>query len=243
MQSLMEGGKHEEDVLKYLGGTLFGAGSDTTVSSIHSFMLAMVLYPEVQKKAQAEIDRVIGNRRLPVFEDRDQLPYIECILKETHRWLPVAPLALPHLSMEEDEYEGYYIPKHSIVFGNIWAISRDESMYPDPERFWPERYANPDKEVLDPRSFVFGYGRRACPGLHYADSAMFMAIVSILAMFDLSRAHDEYGNVIEPDQIIRTGIFNHFAPFKCSIKPRSAAAAELVRTAAAAALAGTRKSD
>jgi cytochrome P450 len=63
-----------------------------TVSAIHSFVLAMVLYPNVQKRAQAEIDRVVGPDRLPTFEDRDQLPYIEAVVKEVLRWQPVAPL-------------------------------------------------------------------------------------------------------------------------------------------------------
>ena len=98
----------------------------------------MVLYPEVQKKAQAEIDAVVGPHRLPDFGDRPSLPYINAIVKEVTRWHLVAPLgkifyhhsytilicseALPHMASNEDEYDGYYIPKGAIVFGNSWLI-------------------------------------------------------------------------------------------------------------------------
>ena len=113
-----------------------------TVSAIHTFVLAMTLYPEVQKRAQAEIDLVVGNDRFPTFEDRPQLPYIEAIVKEIFRWKPLAPtsmfihsstiisltflsyrrVALPHRMMEDVVHEGYFIPKGTSVFGNIWYV-------------------------------------------------------------------------------------------------------------------------
>jgi len=71
--------------------------SSQTTSTLMTFALAMVLYPDVQRRAQAEIDSVIGGDRLPTFEDRASLPYIESILRETLRWHPIVPLGnLPH---------------------------------------------------------------------------------------------------------------------------------------------------
>jgi len=87
-----------------------------------TYFLAMSVFPEVQKKAQRELDRVIGSGRLPVAADRDSLPYIMAIMKETHRWHPVAPLGLPHSSDEEDIYQGYRIPKGSILLSNNWYV-------------------------------------------------------------------------------------------------------------------------
>ncbi|EGN99055.1 hypothetical protein SERLA73DRAFT_54575 [Serpula lacrymans var. lacrymans S7.3] len=81
-----------EQVLKNASATAYGAGSDTTSSSLLIFVLAMVLYPHVQERAQAEIDAVVGRDRLPRFDDRPSLPYIEAILRETLRWHPVTPL-------------------------------------------------------------------------------------------------------------------------------------------------------
>ena len=80
----------------------------------------MSLSPEVVRKAQEEIDRVIGNDRLPTSMDRSNLPYIEAVVKEVLRWHPVAPMGLPHTSTTEDVFEGYLIPKGSMVIANIW---------------------------------------------------------------------------------------------------------------------------
>jgi len=80
----------------------------------------MSLSPDVVRKAQGEIDRVIGNDRLPNSMDRPNLPYVEAVVKEVLRWHPVAPMGLPHTSTTEDVFEGYLIPKGSMVIANIW---------------------------------------------------------------------------------------------------------------------------
>ena len=80
----------------------------------------MTLFPSAQRQAQEEIDRVVGPDRLPTLADRDSLPYIEAMVKEVLRWHPVAPMSLPHTSTDDDEYNGYHIPKGSMVFANVW---------------------------------------------------------------------------------------------------------------------------
>ena len=99
----------------------------------------MALYPEVQKKAQAEIDAVIGPNRLPDFHDRPSLPYINAVVKESLRWNLVLPFgrpsvivyittiltsseAVPHMSTFDDEYNGFYIPKGTVLMGNAWLV-------------------------------------------------------------------------------------------------------------------------
>ena len=111
-----------EFIHKWAALSLYLGGADTTVSSIMTFFLAMMVFPEVQKKAQEEIDRVIGIGRLPVTSDRQRLPYIEAVMKETHRWHPVLPMCLPHASVEEDTCRGYRIPKSSVLLPNIWYV-------------------------------------------------------------------------------------------------------------------------
>ena len=81
----------------------------------------MALYPEVQKKAQMEIDRVVGMDRLPSFADRPNVPYVDAVVKEVLRWNPVVPLGLPHVTIQDDMFEGYAIPKGSILVPNIWS--------------------------------------------------------------------------------------------------------------------------
>lgn len=80
----------------------------------------MTLYPEVQRKAQKELDAVVGVERLPELDDRDALVYLSALLMECFRWLPVVPVGTPHKTLADDEYNGYFIPKGSVVFGNIW---------------------------------------------------------------------------------------------------------------------------
>lgn len=88
-----------------------------------TFFLAMTLYPQIQRSAQRELDEVVGSGRLPEFSDRDSLPYITAIIKECSRWQPVAPLGLPHKNTAEHIYKDqYFIPKGSLVIGNIWYI-------------------------------------------------------------------------------------------------------------------------
>ncbi|KAG6325816.1 hypothetical protein ID866_13273, partial [Astraeus odoratus] len=97
-----------------------------TFSTLLVFILAMVLFPEVQSKAQEEIDRVIGRERLPDFNDRMNMPYVEAVVLETLRWYPVIPLGLPHMTSEDDVFDGMYIPQGATVMINVWyAICED----------------------------------------------------------------------------------------------------------------------
>jgi cytochrome P450 len=110
----------EEHAIKWSAASLYGGGADTTVSVVYSLFLAMTLFPEIQRRAQEEIDNVIGNDRLPSLADRGTLPYTEAIILELLRWQPVIPLGVPHRCSEENEYNGYRIPKDSIVMPNQW---------------------------------------------------------------------------------------------------------------------------
>lgn len=83
----------------------------------------MVLNPNVQKRAQEEIDRVVGTSRLPDMSDRENLPYINAVVNEVLRWHPVTPLGVTHAASEDDTYNGYFIPKGSILVSNIWCVS------------------------------------------------------------------------------------------------------------------------
>lgn len=113
---------HMDHIHRWSAFSMYAGGADTTVASMMSFFLAMMVFPDVQKKAQEEIDRVIGTERLPTSADLESLPYVEAVMKETHRWNPIGPLALPHMSSEEDTIAGYRIPKGSLMIPNIWYV-------------------------------------------------------------------------------------------------------------------------
>ncbi|KAJ6559091.1 cytochrome P450, partial [Mycena vulgaris] len=192
------GSNHQEQTIRAVAATAYAAGSDTTASALGSFFYAMAVHPEVQKKAQNEIDSVIGTNRLPEFEDRPSLPYVEALYREVMRWKPVLPLGVAHGTSEDDIYEGYFIPKGATVFSNIWAMTRDESIYPEPERFNPDRFFTMDGRLNDDDTVLaFGFGRRICVGRHTADATIWAAITSVLSAFIIAKAKDEAGNEIE----------------------------------------------
>jgi len=208
------------------------AGADTSKASVQAFFLAMVLFPEVQRRAQAELDKVIGPDRLPLFTDRPFLPYIEAVVRETLRWHLVTPLGVPHYSTEDDEYKGYYIPKGSVVIGNAWAILHNPEDYPDPEEFMPERYLTDDGQlnpnVPDPDIACFGFGRRICPGRYFARDGLFIQIASVLHTFSITPALNEGGIPVTIERAVTSGVASYPMPFQCSITPRSCAAGLLV---------------
>ncbi|CAL1695170.1 unnamed protein product [Somion occarium] len=221
-----------ESVLKSTLGSMYAAGADTTVSTLLSFILAMVLHPEIQKKAHKEVDQILGARRLPSFSDRHALPYIDAIVNECLRWHPVIPLSVPHRLMQDDEYKGYFLPKGSLLIPNSWAILHDENVYPNPLIFNPDRFLkdgvrNPD--VPDPE-VSFGFGRRLCPGRFMAKESLWIAIASLLATFEFRKSIGPDGSPITPEEEYIPGFLSHPKPFPCDIRPRSEERVALILT-------------
>ncbi|KAI0822115.1 cytochrome P450 [Trametes gibbosa] len=212
---------------------IYIAGSDTTVASVNAFFLAMAMYPDVQNKAQAELDTVIGRSRLPNLDDRDSLPYINAVIKEIARWNVVAPIGIPHVCLEDDIYDGYCIPKGSIVIANLWSLSHDPDCYPNPEIFDPERFFKDGKcysGARDPSSYIFGFGRRICPGRHLAEASLFLACASVLQAFSISPPLDAHGRPVKLEARVETDlIVAHPKEFDCIVKPRWHGAADLIR--------------
>ncbi|EJD05107.1 cytochrome P450 [Fomitiporia mediterranea MF3/22] len=217
---------YEEDI-KNIGAVVYNAGSDTTKSVLASFFLMMALHPEVAKKAQEEIENVIGRDRLPAFDDRKQLPFIDCILKELYRIHPPLPLGVPHASTRTEQYNGWSIPQGAIIIPNIWQMMRDEVSFANPEEFRPERYL--DEKMTgwascgDPSNIVFGFGRRVCPGKYFADSTLWFAMANVLALFDICPCTNaETGDVELPKREFETSVLMiQPKPFKCKITLRN----------------------
>ncbi|KAL4900392.1 hypothetical protein BDW74DRAFT_188242 [Aspergillus multicolor] len=220
-------GSKDEHEIKWTAVSLYFGGADTTVSTIATFFLAMTLYPDIQKRAQQEIDRVVGRARLPGFSDRSNLPYINAIVKEALRWHPVAPMGVVHSSMEDDTYHGYHIPKGSLILPNVWAFCHDPYDYKDPMTFRPERFLG-DSPERDPH-FVFGYGRRICPGRILAESNLYLTIATSLAAFEVVKPVVD-GAEVDVQPHFLPGIISHPAPFKMAIKLRDPKYGELIRS-------------
>lgn len=215
---------HDEEDIKGVAGTLYGAAADTTSATLATFFLAMILHPEVFAKAQAEIDRVVGTDRLPDFQDRTSLPYVESLVKEVYRWHCPVPLAVPHRSIKDDQYRGYDIPADTMIIPNVWAMTRDEQMYPEADLFNPERFMNQngkEADQTDPRDFIFGFGRRECPGKVFADANVWLVSACIIAAFQAPISRNEFGEKVVPPTQFTSGFVRHPVPFACDIKPRS----------------------
>ncbi|KZT04130.1 cytochrome P450 [Laetiporus sulphureus 93-53] len=221
----------DEDDIKGVAMACNIAGAETTATVLLAFLLAIVIHPEVFAKAQREMDKVVGEGRLPDYDDRDSLPYLECIIKELYRWNPPAPLGLPHATTEEVEYRGYRIPTGTMLFQNIWGMMQDEESYPQPERFFPERFEKMDEHearMKDTRRIVFGFGRRACPGRHLADSSVWLAAAMMIATLDIGKARDASGKLITPEPTFVQNFVSRPAEFLCRIQPRAETTRQLI---------------
>ncbi|KAI0741852.1 cytochrome P450 [Daedaleopsis nitida] len=151
----------------------------------------MILYSAVQKRAQTEIDRVVGINRLPDYVA--ELPYISAVLKEVLRWHPPGPtgcvaISIPHMLRQDDIHNGYYVPAGSMVLAyTVWELLHDpHTVYPDPMAFKPERFLRDG--IFDcSLNYTFGIGRRMCPGKLVAeDSSLWLLIAQFLATFTVS---------------------------------------------------------
>jgi hypothetical protein len=183
------------------------AGAETTAAAMNWWMLAMVTYPEVQKRAQKELDTVVGQTRIPTYADLPHLPYIRAVVKEVLRWRPPGPLGVPHLSTEDDWYNGMFIPKGSIIISNIWDLNHDPKIYgDDAAHFNPARFLDTNGEVMSlaPESkeeghVTYGFGRRVCVGKHVANNSLFIDFALMLWACNIKPGKDTNGNVIPID--------------------------------------------
>ncbi|KAH8801472.1 cytochrome P450 [Xylogone sp. PMI_703] len=217
-------------------GNLIGGGVDTTTSTIISFIMAMCVFTDVQKKAHEELDRVVGRDRSPNWTDFDDksLPYISAIVKETLRWRSVAILGgLPHAPIRDDMYKGYLIPEGTSVTGNLWGIHRDPKYFPQPDLFEPGRFFE-DHPLHRPYPIrqgynTFGWGRRVCSGQPLAEQGLFAVLARMLWAFDLKPGLDENGKEVKLDIFAYSNTENMRAlPFKARFLPRTPGIRELV---------------
>ncbi|CAE6474944.1 unnamed protein product [Rhizoctonia solani] len=207
-----------DERLKEIGIILFGGGTDTSASFLIGFVLAMVLNPHIQENAQHELDTIVGRAVLPSVSDKEPLLYVMNLIDEVLRLYPTLSLALPHTCYQDDTYRGYNIEKGTTIIGNLWAMGRDPRHYKDPEVFNPDRYLDPNV----PRPPVFGWGRRKCPGVHFAENITFVATASLLAFLNFSRKKDNNLQEIIPQvELERNSLILELKPFEFELKSRS----------------------
>ncbi|KAF6176221.1 hypothetical protein GIB67_023512 [Kingdonia uniflora] len=168
------------------------AGTDTTALMMEWAMALLVNHPEVLHKAHSEIKRNIQQGRLLDESDLPKLLYLNCIINETLRLYPVAPLLIPHFSSEDCTVGGYNVPRGTMLIGNAWAIHRDPKVWVEPSRFMPERFEGGETEKVDGYKFIpFGVGRRSCPGSGLAMRVVGLALGTLIQCFEWKRIGEE----------------------------------------------------
>ncbi|KAF8503337.1 cytochrome P450 [Russula emetica] len=216
--------------IAWLVGTLFSAGAETSATTVAWWTRAMIAHPEMQKRAQDELDAVVGRDRIPAFSDAPNLPYIQALVKESLRWRPPLPLGIPHTTTEDDWYEGMFIPKGTICLVNLWQCHHDPALYgPDAASFNPERFLDEHGRLIpgpvetrDDGHSAYGFGRRACVGKHAANDSLFINIAMVLWAARLEPARDENGKEIPLDAMTPVDVGTIFRPlpYTCKITPR-----------------------
>jgi cytochrome P450 len=167
----------------------------------------MVAYPEVQRRAQTELDAVVGRDRLPTFADAPRLPYVCAIVREVLRWRPVAPLGVPHAAIKDDWYEGMFIPKGTVCIANIWHCNHDLAVFgEDADEFRPERHLDRQGELASgpvetnkAGHVTYGFGRRICVGKELANDSLFIDTSRMLWAANFERARGKDGKELPLD--------------------------------------------
>jgi cytochrome P450 len=177
----------------------------------------MIAHPEFQKRAQAELDEVVGRSRTPTFSDASSLPYIQAIIKEVLRWRPSLPLGVPHTTTEDDWYNGMFIPKGTMCLVNLWQCHRDPAFYGDDATiFNPERFLDANggivpgsPETREEGHSAYGFGRRTCVGKHVANDSLFLTMATVLWAANLERVRDRSGEEVplDTETFVDTGMF------------------------------------
>ncbi|GJE96529.1 cytochrome P450 [Phanerochaete sordida] len=215
-----------EEIFASLAGVTYAAGTDTIASTLVTFLFTITLFPEAQAAGHSALDGVLKGERLPEIEDRNALPYITALLYELLRWHPVTPVGVPHRTSADSYYGEYFIPAGTTVFGNIWAILHDETVYPEPHLFKPERFLRADGSLNnDVREPVegFGFGRRICPGRHFAQDMLWITIAHVLAVFEILPVGPapSMGDSEDVERCFTPRFVSMPKPFECRFRIRS----------------------
>ncbi|KAM9346654.1 cytochrome P450 2K1-like [Symphorus nematophorus] len=169
--------------LRFTAINLFGAGTDTTATTLRWALLLMAKYPHIQDQVQEELSRVAGSRQVRV-EDRKNLPYIDAVVHETQRLASILPISIPHKTSRDVTFQGYFIKKGTTVFPLLTSVLYDESEWESPHTFNPSHFLDKDGKFIRRDAFMpFSAGRRVCLGESLAKMELFLFFTSLLQRF------------------------------------------------------------
>ena len=147
----------------YLIGDLLFGGTETITNTLTWSIIYLLHYPDVMRKVQEEIDKVLGRNGIPSMMDKQKMPYVEATVMEIQRMADVSPLAVPHSGLEDVELRGYTIPKGTTVMSNLYAVHRDDRIWEDPYQFKPSRFLDKNGEIVRRNELIpFSVGKLIC---------------------------------------------------------------------------------
>ncbi|KAH8959949.1 hypothetical protein BDL97_06G104200 [Sphagnum fallax] len=181
-------GHLSDDTIQAIITDMLTAGLDTTFTTLEWVMAELLRHPDIMKRAQKELDTIVGTNRLVSESDLQHLPYLQAILKESFRIHPPAPIMVPHRSIQPCQVEGYNLPTNTQLIVNLWAIGRDPNIWEKPLEFDPNRFMQQHPEIdVHGHNFEllpFGTGRRACPGRPLGLLFVQIVLANLLQSFD-----------------------------------------------------------
>ncbi|KAH7673141.1 CBN-CYP-14A1 protein, partial [Aphelenchoides avenae] len=174
------------DQLVYVLSDFWMAGMETTTTTMRWALLYMVKWPHIQRKAQAEIDSVVGRDRFPTMADRMEMPYMNALLAEIQRY-EVVVATVPHLCTETQSVGGQNVPANTLIYVNFYNVLSRDPVFEEPEKFNPERFLESDgrtlkKDLLE-KLIPFGMGKRQCAGEGLARMENFLILTTLLQRY------------------------------------------------------------
>ncbi|XP_075057394.1 cytochrome P450 2K1-like [Mixophyes fleayi] len=174
---------YHDDNLTELVVNLFTAGMETITTTLRWGLLLMMKYPEIQKKVQNEIERVIGSAQ-PQTEYRKEMPYTDAVIHEIQRFCDIIPGNLPHATSQDVTFRGYFIPKGTIVMPVLSSVLRDKAYFEKPEEFYPEHFLDSEGHFKKNEAFIpFSLGKRSCIGENLSKAELFVFFTTLLQNF------------------------------------------------------------
>ncbi|KAK7103405.1 steroid 17-alpha-hydroxylase/17,20 lyase-like [Littorina saxatilis] len=210
--------KFDDTYMKQTIGSIFTAGIDTSRMTLNWTLFFLAGHPEVQKRAQAEIDAATGSRQ-PGLADRARLQYTEAVLYESMRLGVPVPLSVPRKTLCDTTVGGYEVPKDTMVLVNLWAVMNDPDKWSEPEKFKPERFLDEQGNLMPkPEGWIpFSVGRRACIGETVVKPELTLILSCLLKTFTLSLPP---GAPCTPTTQLVSIALNPPKPFQIVVTPR-----------------------
>ncbi|XP_078100507.1 cytochrome P450 17A2 [Sander vitreus] len=196
----------------------FGAGVETTSTTLLWILAYLLHHPEVQERVQKELDEHVGCERAVCVSDRGRLPYLDCVINEGMRIRPVSPVLIPHTARTDSSIGGHAVRRGTRVLVNMWSIHHDPQHWDKPDLFNPDRFLDDHGQRATPSCFLpFGAGPRVCVGESLARLELFLFLSSLLQRMSFTQPH----GAPPPNLQGRLGVVLQPLPYQVVVTPRA----------------------